>query len=560
MPKIAQYQPNQVQTQVVQGPSARSAPTAAFGVDSSASLGYVAKGLDDLAQASFDMKQRIDTTAAEEALVKFERDKNDTFFNPKTGYFNTQGKDAYDNSIQTTKTLEKLQQTYGESLNPDAKRMFDKIAAKHITRSNADIARHASKGLKVWEVATIKAQVENATENASLYWNDPQTLAVQRELGRASVVDANKLSGEGAIALNEDLQTFESTFASNTIASATQVSAAEGQAALDKYGDKLEGPDELKLKKIIEAKVKVEKTQSDAILATTLASKYTRQDLTREQILEEVDKIEDAELKKKVLSESMTQFNQKKTAKKEKETAFYDEGIDAVNKGSTPLQFQAANPAAWEGMSDRHRNNLLAGKHMTTDQAKLQSILSLPRSELAKIEPAEYSDSMRPADVKQIRSAVDKAKKGQSVTSVQTPAAKTIMVAEKFFGKSSSWKNSKTKAAGVQALMQSVQDEIETAESDKGGKLLPSELDKLLGDFSRQFVVERSTFGLDFLASDIEFDLSTTPPEQVSEMSKLVDKHGQDSFQAAVNWLDSKDKPVTADNILKALRQVKVTK
>ena len=97
MPKIAQYQPNQVQTQVVHGPSARSAPTAAFGVDSSASLGYVAKGLDDLAQASFDMKQRIDTTAAEEALVKFERDKNDTFFNPKTGYFNTQGKNAQDN-------------------------------------------------------------------------------------------------------------------------------------------------------------------------------------------------------------------------------------------------------------------------------------------------------------------------------------------------------------------------------------------------------------------------------------------------------------------------------
>lgn len=553
MPKIVQYAPNQVETQVVAGPKAGSAPAAAFGGD-------IAAGLGNLAKATFDMKNRIDTTSAEEALIKFERDKNDTFFNPDTGYFNTQGKNAYDSSIETTKRLEDLQKSHGESLNPDAKLMFDAVAAKHITKGNADIARHASKGLKAWEVSTIEAQTENSLENASLYWSDPENLRVQNVLGRQSVIDSSEMLGDSPESKAEKLQTFESTFASNTIAAATQNSAAEGQVAFDQYGSKLEGPDAVKIKKIIESKAEVEKTEADAIAATTLASKYIRQDLDRGEILKEADKIKDPELKKKVLSESMTQFNQKKTAEKEKESAFYDEGIAAVNTGSTPLQFQAANAAAWKGMSDTQRNNLLAGKHMTTDQAKLQNILSLPRSQLAKIEPAEYSDSMRPSDVKQIRTAVDKAKKGQSVTSIQTPARKTKMIAEQFFGKEKTWKNSKSKSAKVQELMNAVQGEIEDAESDKGGKLLPSELDTLLAGFSREFVVERSAFGLDFLAGDIDFDLSNTPPEQISEMSELVDKHGQASFQAAVNFLDSKDKPVTVDNILKALRQVKVTK
>lgn len=545
---IIQYEPNQVQQQVVAGPKARSAPAAAFGGD-------VASGLADVAKATFDMKNRIDTTTAEEALVKFERDKNDTFFNPDTGYFNTQGRNAYDNSVATTKKLEELKINYGESLNPQSKAMFDRVADNHIMKSNVDIARHASKGLKAWEISTIEAQIENSLENASFRWDNPEELGVQRVLGRQAVIDSSDMMGDGPEAKAEKLQTFESAFAGSTITAATANSAAEGQAALDKYGSKLESPDKFKIENMIEKKAKVEKTQADATAATLTANRLVNQYDSKNQIIDEVKKIKDPELQKKTMTESMTQYDRKVQADKELELENYKLGIDHFNGRGTAGEFQAQNAAAWEGMSPTQRNNLLSGKYTITDQIEFNSVMTLPRSQLAEVNPNDYADVFAPADVSKLRSAVDKAKKGQSVTSVQTASQKTNLIAEQFFGKKSTWKGNKDKSAKVQGLMTAVQGDIEEAEEIKGGKLTPTEVDTVLADFSRRFVVERSAFGFDFLAFDTDIDLSNTSPEQVSELSKFVNKHGEASFQEVTDMLESKDKPITIDTILSTYRQ-----
>ena len=161
MPTIVQYGPSQVSTQVVAQPLAKAAPKGAFGQ-------AIGKGILDVVKAGAALKQRVDVTSAEESLVQFERSKNDLFFNPESGYFNTQGKNAYDNSTAATQSLEALKKQYGESLNSNAKRLFDRSADRHITRSNLDITRHASKGLKAWEITTLESQTENSIENASL--------------------------------------------------------------------------------------------------------------------------------------------------------------------------------------------------------------------------------------------------------------------------------------------------------------------------------------------------------------------------------------------------------
>jgi len=423
-----------------------------------------------------------------------------------------------------------------------------------------DIARHASKGLKAWEISTIEAQVENTLENAALNWNDPESLGVQNVLGRQAVIDSSEMMGLSTEATAEKLQTYESSFASSTITAAIQSSAADGRDALEKYGPKLEGPDKVKMQAAIEKKAKVEKTQSDAAAATLTATRLVSQYDSREDIMTEVDKIEDPELRKKTMTETMTQFNRKKTAIKEREAEYYDVGIEHFNKGGTAEQFKASNPEAWEGMSEKQRNNLLAGKHMTTDQIKFNAVLSLPRSQLATVEPAEYVDQFKPSDVAKLRKAVDKAKKGQEITSIQSPSRKATSVAEQFFGKQKTWKGNKAKQAKVDEFMKTAQDKIEEAEELKGGKLTPTELDNVMADFSRTFAAERSKYGLDMLASDVNIDLSNTPPEQVAEMSKLVNKHGEEAFQQAVKYLDSKEIPITTERLLKLMREVKVTK
>lgn len=548
MPKVAQYQPNQVLTQTVRQPRAQNLPASAF-------VNPVGQGLVDIAQAGVRVKQRVDTTSAEEALVQFERDKNDLFFNPDSGYFNTQGRNAYDNAGTVNKSLEELKAQYGESLGQNSRLMFDKVADNHITRGQQDVARHSAKGLQVWEIATIDSQVESTLENASLYWNDDDRLKVQNITGRLAVIESSEMMGIGPEATAEKLQNYESSFAKLTIEAAISNSSSDGKASLGKYGDMLEGPDKINIEKAIEQKSKIEKTQMDARASVLTASRLVDQYDSRQGVIDEVNNIDDPDLRKKTMTESMAQFSRKRQAEKEQEAEYYNEGIEAFNKGGTAGVFEAQNPEAWEGMSSSQRNNLLAGRHMTTDQIKFNNVLSLPRSQLAKVEPAEYADVFSPADVSKLRSSVDKAKKGQSITTVQSAATKTNLIAEQFFGKKSSWKGNKSKTAKVQALMTAVQGSIEDAEESKGGKLTPTEVDDVMADFSRRFVVERSAFGFDLLASDLDIDLSTTPPEQVAELSRLVDASGEEFFQSLISKLKELDKPITVDTILNTYRQ-----
>ena len=79
---VVRYQPDQVQTQTVSQPRA----SAAAGVAAIQGNIQAAQGLTDLVVAGAEFKQRVDTTSAEEAIVAFEKDKNDLFFNAESGY------------------------------------------------------------------------------------------------------------------------------------------------------------------------------------------------------------------------------------------------------------------------------------------------------------------------------------------------------------------------------------------------------------------------------------------------------------------------------------------
>jgi len=555
MPKIVQYNPDQVQTQIAQQPMARSAPAAAFGGD-------VAKGLSDVAKATFDMKKRIDTTSAEEAMVKFERAKNDTFFNPDNGYFNTQGRDAYDNSVNTTKAIEELKKKHGDALNPDARFMFDRVANKHITSANTDIARHAAKGLKVWEVSTIEAQVENTIENSSLYWNDPDKLRVQSIIGEQAIVDAAELSGISPEATAEKLQTYRSAVAGATIAAATQSSAAEGKIALDKYGTKLEGPDAVKVKAAIERKAKVEKTQADANAAVLTAGKLNNQYDTRQDIIDEVNKIKDPELRKKTMSESMTQFSASKVAAKEEQNNYYQDAIKSVNDGLTPMQIQARNAEAWEGMSDSQRNNILSGKHMITDQVVLNKFRMMGVKEKAEFDPNSISDKLNPRDMQKVVSEVQAARKGNQGSRVKTLSAKAMQAAESAFGKKKKWTSNSGKAndkgKAANQFLSDLQDAIDEAETDKGGKITPAEENQIISEFTRQIVVERSNFGLDILAFDTEIDLSNAPAKDVRMLNQIIDKTpdiDMVDLTEAYQFLIDEGQPVTATTLRKVYAQ-----
>ena len=557
MPKVATYQADQVLTNVTRQPRANaSSGNAVFNSNIQA-----AQGVTKIAQAGFQIKQRVDTTSAEEALVSFERDKNNLFFNPENGYFNTQGKNAYDNANAANDSLSKLKKQYGESLNPNSKLMFDKSADLHITRSQSDIARHSSKGLKAWEVATIRSQVENTVENASLYWNQPDRLAVQNALGRQAVIDSAELEGIGAEATNERLQTYDSSFTKTAIISAISSSAEEGTAMMEEHGAKLEGPDKVKLDKLIsdtrETEIKNEQAVDSLDMANQLVNTYDSMD----DIKNEVDKIKDDKLRKMTQAEANTVYYNKKRVEKEVESNNYSDALDLINGGASSSQIIKSNPSTWNGMSASQRNSILAGKHQPTNHIEMNRILSLPQAELATVDMIDVYENFKPQDAMKIKKQIDKAKSYEPDYSSTTRNQKITKATEQLFGVKTGWKTKRSKKNTVKgdkadAFIGEINNALNEAAFVKKDDLTNTEIESVIADYtlsaSREISATRTMFGFDILAFDEELTPDDIPTKDMSILNGVIDdnpKIDNLSLIKSYRYLVDNEKPVTIDNL-----------
>jgi hypothetical protein len=539
MPKVEQAVSDQVSLDVVRQPRASGAvPAGAFGGD-------IAQGAVNLAQAGLNIKNRIDTTSAEEALVSFERDKNALFFNPENGYFNTQGRNAFDAAPVANSALDRLKKQYGDSLNEQARSAFDKSADAHITRARADIGRHSSKGLQTWETATIEAQVENTIENASLYWSDPQSMRVQRVIGEQAIIDSAQTTGIGPEATAERLQNYRSTFASNAIAAATQSSSTEGQEQMDSMGDLLEGPDKVKLKREIEAKQKVEKTQGDAQAAVLTATNLVSQYDDRSDIQEQVNEISDPDLRKKTMAESMRLFSAKRQAESEARGDAFEAGESHIISGGSAETYKAENPEGWERLSPKQQKSLESGKSVITDWTQFSALMTLPRAELAKVDPVEHFNTLAPSERKSLISAVKSANGTGSKTDKidhqtgRTRTSQTTAAVDQIFGKKTNRNEAEQKQ--VEAFYGVVDDERIRRESELDRNLTSEEYTIMLSELTRSVVQDKSTifgFGIPFTGGEIE--LTDIPADKMTILS---------------NALRDRGVAVTSDNLIKAFLQ-----
>lgn len=541
MPRVAQYGPSQVSTQVAQQPRISEQP-----VDQGGAPGLF-KGLTQVAQSFTEMQSRISTTQAEEAALKFEQTKNKLFFDPDSGYFNTQGRDAYDNAGTIREQLAKAREELGASLSdPVARREYDRVTKNHYVRSERDIMAHATKGMKAWEIATINAQTENAVENASLYWNNPDDLRVQRAVGRQAIIEASQLEGVGAEVMNERLQTFESSFATAAVTAATVSSAAEGRETLEKHRERIEGPDLVKLEKMIKSQETAEKTRSDARQATLTATRLVDQyENDRRAIQDEVNQIEDPDLREKTMRESMYLFTQRQYAREEERVQAFESAQEHLFNGGTPETFKAQNPQAWEAMSAKQKQTIESGKTISTDHVKLSELLLLPKDQLAKVDPTDHFQYLDASARNRLITAVKNARKPEDddidSQAGRTRAAETSAAVEQMFGKKSKWDDTKREQANnfYAALTQ----EYQRRKQEIGRELNSGEYTKLLGDFTRQMVIQdRFIFNIDDedvrtveLAEDLGISLG-----DMARVRSEFEKRGI---------------PFTMDNLKKAVQQ-----
>lgn len=546
MPKVAQYTPNQIESTVVSQPRANL---------KSLDLSPLAKGLDDISNVAGMVSDRINTTSAEEALVKFERDKNDIFFNPDSGYFNTQGRFAYDSAVSTNDAVTKLKKTYGDTLSPAARAKFDKVADQHITRAQSDIAQHSSKGLQTWEVATIESQVENTLENASLYWNQADKLKIQRVLGEQSILESSKMTGIGPEATAEKLQTFRSSFAASAITAATLKSSADGSKAFDQYGDHLEGPQKVKMQSAIETKQKSEKIQFDAQHATLTATNLVSVYDNRSDIIDEVNKIKDPVLRKKTMSQAMYSYGQKKTAEAEERADLFEDAESHVIAGGTAETFQAQNPEAWLKLSPKQQQSISGGKAISTDWTIYSDVITMPKEQLAKVNPDDYFPNLAVAERKTLISAVKSAKgigsssEKDSSQVGRTRTTQTNLAVEQLFGKKSKWK--KDEISKVNSFYSMLDGEVSFRESEKGAKLTSEEYTNLLSGLTREVVQDKSSL----FWVNTPFDSIAGIPLHKGETTSTIEDIPAEDMSELTNFLRSNNIPVTADNLIKVYKQ-----
>jgi len=536
MPKVAQYSIGQVSPGTVRTPLRPTMPV-------STDFAFLSKGLSFAGGVAIDVQNRINTTSAEEALNNFEKAKNDVLFNPDSGYFNTQGRNAYDNASSTMQTLQKLKNQFGDGLNSQARQMFNKAANQHLNRSGVDIMRHSSKGLRAWEIATIETQVENTMENASLYWNNPKDLKIQRILGEEAIRESAKLTGIGAEATNEKLQTYRSKFISAAVEAATVNSSTEGQKILDDNEDMLEGQDRINLQKAIDKKQEIEKSEFDARQAVLIADRLVGEYDTRREIKEQLDEIEDPEFRKKVMNEAMSRYSRKRQMEQEERGDAFEDVEQFIMQGGSAVEYQTQNPEQWAKLSPGQQSKLTKDQPIQTNWNTYSGLMTMPKEALAKINPVDYFDQLGQTERRSLISAVKTAKGGGSKNEKvdaqvgRTRTAQIKSAVDQIFGFS---KDRKEKdLPRVDAFYSLVDSEVRYREDVKGSKLTSAEFTEVLAGFTRDVVKERP------IIWDRTIGFEDIPTEHV---------------QALTDQLRAQNIPVTTDNLIRLYDQATKTK
>lgn len=501
-----------------------------------------------IADAVQRYNQRKATVLAEEAAVSFEREKNDLLFNPESGYFNRQGKDAFDTTEEINTQLQELQERYaGDLSDPIARDLFSRNASSQVTSARRDVARHSANQLRSWERATMEARVENSLENAALYWNDPDKLAVQLELGRQSVVDAGRAAGIGALAIAENIQTYASRFAANTIEAAAGESAVMGQKALGDYGSMLEGDVAVQMQAKIDRQLEVEKQQvlanSAVQQSVDLIQQFADEPNARNLIMDEINNIEDLELRDRTLQETMYRLNLRKQADGERRANSYNAAeeflMDPQNGGIE--EWISQNPTAWQDLDAQQKAQLKKGPVTQTNYEVWAELSLMTPEEQAELNPVDYFPYLANAERQKLINLVSDARSGNNFRSniARTSSSQMNYAVEQLFGKKEDRNDEENKA--VDQFYSLVMAEEQARTQAKGSDLTPDEYTQLINDFTRKAVITRSFHGVDWLVPDRDMYINDISPEYYTPLSENLRQNG---------------KPVTSRNMLELYRQV----
>lgn len=552
MPKIIDYGPSKV-TSVVPSANQRGAfPSATFGVPV-ADPGSVGRSLSNLGSSIGNFVDQVDTTRAEEAVVNFERDKNALLYTSEDAYFKSKGKGAFDNEKPVKEELLKIRRAYADGLRSgNSRAMFGKATDSMITRSDVDITSHSVRQFSVWRNQTISLQIENTLENASIFANDPERLALERELGHQSILDrAIAAFGEEEITdiVKEDTETYDSAFSVAIIESLMVDSAVWAESKFEELKETIEGPSRRILKEKIKDRLRIEKGRDDSsqavIIANDLVDTYRHADQPLAQMERRLkeDYADDGDLQAKVRREMTTQYNIVKAEISEERASIYKAAAELLQKGDVTIdQLIGRNVQSWLKMTDTQRRQLISGAEPITDFTVYSELRLRSPKELAKVLPSDYVHLFARSDLDKLQTAVEAAKRGDN--SVRVGQSQIAQVSQLMLnlglGTPATRNKKETERANI--LHSLIDGEANYRKEELGRELTSKEFTEIVDGFYRVDVMRpRKLF----------------PGSRIFENQRITRKVPEEHIDRLVEFLHDIGSTVNTSNLIIAYDQLK---
>ncbi len=217
--------PQKVQPEVAPRPLPgvfQSAPGGDFGQAQALQTQQAAQTLLATAERADRVSDRMaaedNETRARELDAQFNKEIRGLLYDPEKGYYAKRGKDAYDATVPTLKTIDEIRTRYLDQAGNQAQRnMLDRVITARADGVADGISRHAAVQRLAWQDVANKAVADDAVASGATFFNEEKTRQQEYFRGRTAIVEAGEKAGQPEELTIVQLKEFDNKFHSGVV-------------------------------------------------------------------------------------------------------------------------------------------------------------------------------------------------------------------------------------------------------------------------------------------------------------------------------------------------------
>lgn len=172
----------------------RSPDTSTAGVAMGRALGGLGGALQDAAQAVGARDVLLADTEARDALLNYQRDRNDFMYGPN-GVMNRRGANGQELLPEARQGLTALRDKHGAGLNPIARKLYDEKTDASIVGDEEGVTRYSAQQTEAYITGGREATIAASVEAAGLAYNDPPQFERHVSEANAEIAALGELKG-----------------------------------------------------------------------------------------------------------------------------------------------------------------------------------------------------------------------------------------------------------------------------------------------------------------------------------------------------------------------------